>query len=112
MKIGERGGKSFVILCLSKMNTPRLTLEELSWLKTLAFYTNVSIENVMKIEELMSHLEEIKQQESNPVWLKKLMYTIEEKTTFRSRPRSPRFRSRPRSPRFRSSGFNFIKTTV
>ncbi len=37
MKIGERGGKSFVILCLSKMNTPRLTLEELSWLKTLAF---------------------------------------------------------------------------
>ncbi|MEA3602153.1 histidine kinase [Bacillus subtilis] len=79
MKIGERGGKSFVILCLSKMNTPRLTLEELSWLKTLAFYTNVSIENVMKIEELMSHLEEIKQQESNPVWLKKLMYTIEEK---------------------------------
>ncbi len=32
----------------------------------------------MKIEELMSHLEEIKQQESNPVWLKKLMYTIEE----------------------------------
>ncbi|MGG0116132.1 histidine kinase [Bacillus subtilis] len=34
---------------------------------------------VMKIEELMSHLEEIKQQESNPVWLKKLMYTIEEK---------------------------------
>ncbi|PAC86910.1 sensor histidine kinase, partial [Bacillus subtilis] len=79
MKIGERGGKSFVMLCLSKMNTPRLTLEELSWLKTLAFYTNVSIENVMKIEELMSHLEEIKQQESNPVWLKKLMYTIEEK---------------------------------
>ncbi|MED4821419.1 histidine kinase [Bacillus atrophaeus] len=79
MKIGERGGKSFVILCLSKMNTPRLTLEEISWLKTLAFYTNVSIENVMKIEELMSHLEEIKQQESNPVWLKKLMYTIEEK---------------------------------
>ncbi|RPK04616.1 hypothetical protein EH11_01021 [Bacillus subtilis] len=79
MKIGEHGGKSFVMLCLSKMNTPRLTLEELSWLKTLAFYTNVSIENVMKIEELMSHLEEIKQQESNPVWLKKLMYTIEEK---------------------------------
>ncbi|PRR96579.1 histidine kinase [Bacillus atrophaeus] len=79
MKIGERGGKSFVILCLSKMNTPRLTFEEISWLKTLAFYTNVSIENVMKIEELMSHLEEIKQQESNPVWLKKLMYTIEEK---------------------------------
>ncbi|MGR4046889.1 histidine kinase [Bacillus velezensis] len=79
MKVGERGDRSFVVLCLSKMNTPRLSREEISWLKTLSFYVNVSIENVMKIEELMNHLEDLKKQETNPVWLKKLMFTIEEK---------------------------------
>ncbi|MDO3660642.1 histidine kinase [Bacillus sp. C28GYM-DRY-1] len=79
IKIGERGDRSFLVLCFSSYNTFKLTRDEIAWLQTLAFYTNVSLENVMKIEELMVHLEDSKQQESNPVWLKKLMYTIEEK---------------------------------
>ncbi|MGM0950273.1 MAG: histidine kinase [Bacillota bacterium] len=79
IKIGERGDRSFLVLCFSSYNTFKLTRDEIAWLQTLAFYTNVSLENVMKIEELMVHLEDLKQQESNPVWLKKLMYTIEEK---------------------------------
>ncbi|MFI2983886.1 sensor histidine kinase, partial [Bacillus velezensis] len=58
---------------------PRLTMDETSWLKTLSFYTSVSMENVLQIEELMDHLQNLKQQGSNPVWLKKLMFTIEEK---------------------------------
>ena len=46
IKIGERGGTSYVMLCLSVLNTPRLTRDEISWLETLAFYTSVSLENV------------------------------------------------------------------
>ena len=71
MKIGERGGHSFMICCLSNIQTPKLTRDEISWLKTLAFYTSVSLENVVKIEELMEHLEDLKQREANPAWLKK-----------------------------------------
>lgn len=70
IKIGERGDRSFLVLCFSSYNTFKLTRDEIAWLQTLAFYTNVSLENVMKIEELMVHLEDLKQQESNPVWLK------------------------------------------
>lgn len=79
MKIGERGGHSFVICCLSNLRTPKLTRDEISWLKTLAFYTSVSLENVVKIEELMEHLEDLKQREANPAWLKKVMFAMEEK---------------------------------
>ncbi|MFP7464781.1 sensor histidine kinase, partial [Bacillus safensis] len=79
MKIGERGGHSFIICCLSNIQTPKLTRDEISWLKTLAFYTSVSLENVVKIEELMEHLDDLKQREANPAWLKKIMFAMEEK---------------------------------
>ncbi|MES9729853.1 sensor histidine kinase, partial [Bacillus safensis] len=79
MKIGERGGHSFMICCLSNIQTPKLTRDEISWLKTLAFYTSVSLENVVKIEELMEHLDDLKQREANPAWLKKIMFAMEEK---------------------------------
>ncbi|CAM5388266.1 histidine kinase [Bacillus safensis FO-36b] [Bacillus safensis subsp. safensis] len=32
MKIGERGGHSFVICCLSNLRTPKLSRDEISWL--------------------------------------------------------------------------------
>lgn len=79
IKIGERGGTSYVMLCLSVLNTPRLTRDEISWLETLAFYTSVSLENVLKIGELMDHLEHVKKEGPNPAWLNKLMFAIEEK---------------------------------
>ncbi|WP_239695195.1 sensor histidine kinase [Bacillus swezeyi] len=79
IKIGERGGTSYVMLCLSILNTPKLTRDEISWLETLAFYTSVSLENVLKIGELMEHLENVKKEGPNPVWLNKLMFAIEEK---------------------------------
>ena len=79
IKIGERGGTSYVMLCLSVLNTPRLTRDEISWLETLAFYTSVSLENVLKIGELMEHLEHVKKEGPNPAWLNKLMFAIEEK---------------------------------
>ncbi|NPC93978.1 PDZ domain-containing protein [Bacillus sp. WMMC1349] len=79
IKIGERGGTSYVMLCLSVLNTPKLTRDEISWLETLAFYTSVSLENVLKIGELLEHLENVKEEGTNPAWLNKLMFGIEEK---------------------------------
>lgn len=79
INIGETEDKSYVLLCLSILNTPRLTRDEISWLKTLSFYTNVSLENFLKIDELMQHLQRVETEGQNPGWLNKLLFSIEEK---------------------------------
>lgn len=79
INVGETDERSFVMVCLSMLNTPRLNRDEISWLKTLSFYTNISLENFLKIEELMSHLQKIKSEGSNPAWLTKVLFSIEEK---------------------------------
>ncbi|WP_235883137.1 sensor histidine kinase [Metabacillus sediminilitoris] len=76
---GETENKSYVLLCLSILNTPRLTRDEISWLKTLSFYTNVSLENFLKIDELMQHMQKLETEGHNPGWLTKLLFSIEEK---------------------------------
>ncbi|XYM17959.1 hypothetical protein M8C10_19470 [Bacillus spizizenii] len=43
IKIGERGDRSFLVLCFSSYNTFKLTRDEIAWLQTLAFYTSVSL---------------------------------------------------------------------
>ncbi|AZB44232.1 histidine kinase [Bacillus sp. FJAT-42376] len=77
--IGESKGHNYILLCLSSINTPKLTRDEISWLKALSFYTNVSLENFLKIEELMNHLETVQKEGTNPSWLTKLFFSIEEK---------------------------------
>ncbi|MFC0270996.1 histidine kinase [Metabacillus herbersteinensis] len=79
LNVGETEDRSYVLLCLSVLNTPKLTRDEMSWLKTLSFYTNVSVENFLKIEELMDHLQKIEREGTNPAWLTKLLFSIEEK---------------------------------
>ncbi|WP_273130369.1 histidine kinase [Bacillus weihaiensis] len=79
INIGETEDKSYVLLCLSVLNTPILTRDEISWLKTLSFYTNVSLENFLKIDELMQHLQKVETEGQNPAWLTKLLFSIEEK---------------------------------
>ncbi|MGM7722578.1 histidine kinase [Metabacillus sp. Hm71] len=79
INVGETEDKNYVLLCLSILNTPRLTRDEISWLKTLSFYTNVSLENFLKIDELMQHLQKIETEGQNPAWLTKLLFSIEEK---------------------------------
>ncbi|MCM3651612.1 histidine kinase [Metabacillus litoralis] len=79
INVGETEDKSYVLLCLSILNTPRLTRDEISWLKTLSFYTNVSLENFLKIDELMQHLQRVETEGQNPGWLNKLLFSIEEK---------------------------------
>ncbi|MBS2970329.1 histidine kinase [Metabacillus sp. KIGAM252] len=79
INIGETDNRNYVLLCLSSINTPKLTRDEISWLKALSFYTNVSLENFLKIEELMNHLETVQKEGTNPSWLTKLFFSIEEK---------------------------------
>lgn len=79
INIGETEDKKYVLLCLSILNTPILTRDEISWLKTLSFYTNVSLENFLKIDELMQHLQKVETEGQNPGWLTKLLFSIEEK---------------------------------
>ncbi|MDR0139979.1 histidine kinase [Metabacillus idriensis] len=79
INVGETDDRSYVMICLSMLNTPKLNRDEISWLKTLSFYTNISLENFLKIEELMNHLQKIKSEGSNPAWLTKVLFSIEEK---------------------------------
>jgi two-component system sensor histidine kinase ComP len=79
INIGETEDRSYVLLCTSILNTPILTRDEISWLKTLSFYTNVSLENFLKIDELMQHLQKVETEGQNPAWLTKLLFSIEEK---------------------------------
>ncbi|MGD6817371.1 histidine kinase [Metabacillus sp. 84] len=79
IKIGETEDRNYILLCLSTINTPKLTRDEISWLKALSFYTHVSLENFLKIEELMNHLETVQKEGTNPSWLTKLFFSIEEK---------------------------------
>ncbi|MBO1510817.1 histidine kinase [Metabacillus bambusae] len=79
INIGETEDRSYILLCTSILNTPILTRDEISWLKTLSFYTNVSLENFLKIDELMQHLQKVETEGQNPAWLTKLLFSIEEK---------------------------------
>ncbi|MEK5323494.1 histidine kinase [Aeribacillus sp. FSL M8-0254] len=79
LTVGETNRRKYVIICLSVIKTPKLTRDEISWLNSLAFYTNVTVENFLKIEELMERLEKVEEGNSNPAWLKKLLFAIEEK---------------------------------
>ncbi|MCM3413710.1 sensor histidine kinase [Metabacillus litoralis] len=79
INIGVTDNKSYVLVCLSILNTPKLTRDEVSWLKTLSFYTNVSLENFLKIDELMQHLQKVETEEGKPDWLNKILFSIEEK---------------------------------
>ncbi|MBU7595856.1 ATP-binding protein (plasmid) [Metabacillus halosaccharovorans] len=77
--VGEATKRNYLLLCTSKINTPKLTRDELSYLKTLAYYTNVTLENFLKIENLMVHLENIEATKDNPIWLNRVLFKLEEK---------------------------------
>jgi len=81
INVGEVDKNFYLLVCTSKINTPILTRDELSYLKTLAYYTHVTLENFLKIENLMSYLENLEhsKEESNPIWLNRVLYKLEEK---------------------------------
>lgn len=81
INVGETDKSHYILVCTTKINTPKLTRDELSYLKTLAYYTNVTLETFLKIENLMAYLEDLEdsQDNSNPVWLNRVLYKLEEK---------------------------------
>ncbi|PGT80182.1 sensor histidine kinase [Bacillus sp. AFS040349] len=81
INVGEADKNFYLLVCTSKINTPILTRDELSYLKTLAYYTHVTLENFLKIENLMLYLENLEhsKEESNPIWLNRVLYKLEEK---------------------------------
>ncbi|MFV2047028.1 ATP-binding protein [Metabacillus sp. YM-086] len=81
INVGEADKNFYLLVCISRINTPILTRDELSYLKTLAYYTHVTLENFLKIENLMSYLENLEhsKEESNPIWLNRVLYKLEEK---------------------------------
>ncbi|MBD1382594.1 histidine kinase [Metabacillus arenae] len=79
LNIGETQSKHYLLVCTSKINTPKLTRDEISCLKALAYYTNVTLENFLKLEEMMERVEIYQSEGNNPTWLSRVMYSIEEK---------------------------------
>jgi len=79
LNIGESEKGYFLLICLSKINTPKLTVDEKSWLNALAYYTNITLSNFLKIESLMNHLEHLKSEGKSPVWYNRVLYHLEEK---------------------------------
>lgn len=79
INVGEADKNFYLLVCTSKVSTPRLTRDEISYLKNLAHYTNVTLENFLKIENLMTYLENLQHSTSNSMWLNKVLYKLEEK---------------------------------
>lgn len=79
INVGESNEGYYLLICLSKINTPKLTIDEKSWLNALSYYTNVTISNFLKIESLMDHLNNLKNDGKSPVWYNRVLYQLEEK---------------------------------
>jgi len=79
VNVGESNEGYYLLICLSKINTPKLTIDEKSWLNALSYYTNVTISNFLKIESLMDHLNNLKNDGKSPVWYNRVLYHLEEK---------------------------------
>lgn len=77
--IGESNGTSYVLVFLSKFNIPKLSRDKVSLLKTLIYYTEITIDSFLKVEQLMENLKEIENEGKDYIWLNRVMYQLEEK---------------------------------
>ena len=67
----------YFTVCFGTLANERfLNAEELDWLSTLAYYSSVSLENMMEIEELLSQLKNT--QSSQPNWVNRLIFNWSE----------------------------------
>ncbi|WP_226669580.1 sensor histidine kinase [Metabacillus litoralis] len=59
----------------------KINRDEISYLKTLAYYTNVTLETFLKIENLLKYLDDLEDshEKDNPIWLNRVLYKLEEK---------------------------------
>lgn len=62
----------YIVFFGTLSNTRHLNSEEHDWISTLAYYSSVSLENMMKIEDLLSQLKE--NHSSNSNWVNRLIF--------------------------------------
>ncbi|QOR66415.1 PDZ domain-containing protein [Cytobacillus suaedae] len=79
MKIGDTAEHN-VILCSSpKSNGTKLNHEEKEWLNALAYHTYIALENIKKIDELVTELREIKHlKKGTSSWAAKFIFSLSE----------------------------------
>lgn len=75
ISVGKTDNK-YIIFFGTLTKSSRLNSEENDWLSTLAYYTNISLENVSKIEDLLNQLE--KKQTSQSNWVNRLIFNWSE----------------------------------
>lgn len=79
--IGERQNYYYCLIVKKLINIP-LSKEQQDWLEVLAYYTSISIENMIKIEELLKKLESVEADQmvaNKSNWLNRLMVNWSEK---------------------------------
>lgn len=69
--VGERD-ESYIVFFGTLSRTRYLNSEEHEWISTLAYYSSVSLENMMKIEDLLTQLK--KSQSPNSKWVTRLIF--------------------------------------
>lgn len=79
LNIGDTKDTHFIIKAFGDGNLPRLTRDETTWLKSLAYYTHVTIENFSKIENVMLQIASIDKDQRSSGLVHKVLYQLEEK---------------------------------
>ncbi|MCZ0703724.1 two-component system sensor histidine kinase ComP [Natronobacillus azotifigens] len=69
--IGEKD-EHYIVLFATLNNVRNLNVEEQDWLSTLAYHASVSLENMIKIEDLLTQLK--KNQSSDSHWINRLIF--------------------------------------
>ncbi len=79
VKLGDTA-ECHLILCSSpKPNGTKLNREEKEWLNAIAYHTNIALESLKKIDELVTELREIKDVEKgNSSWAAKFIFSLSE----------------------------------
>ncbi|MBM7555035.1 sensor histidine kinase [Thalassobacillus pellis] len=78
--LGYSLNKLTVLWCTGKKDFTSLNLDEKTYLQTIAHNTNIALENLTLIEDLVKELKDLKndQTQQYPTWLSRLLFTIAE----------------------------------
>lgn len=80
--LGYTTKKITVLWASSKSNRTKLNRDDLTYLRTIAFNTNIALENLQKIENLYEELQNIRKSDDNskkyPSWISRLLINLSE----------------------------------
>ncbi|MGE8204968.1 sensor histidine kinase [Heyndrickxia sp. NPDC080065] len=74
----ERDGQSLVLVAEWRKLRRKLNTAEWIWLETILNYTQIMIENLYKVEEIMKKLDDLEEGKPIPIYLSKLLLSISE----------------------------------